>query len=335
MTENLARWRTSRIEEIIDPDLAIIDSHHHVWRLDRQASGGYYSIDELASDARAGHNIVATVAVEAFAHYREDGPEAFRPVGETEFLNAAADEARALGTTKLCAAIVSNAKFELPEAEAVLDAHIAAAPERIRGCRQVAIWEAGNPNAAPSRLYDDPAFRAGYRLLADRQMSFDAYCFHPEIPQVARLARDVPEVPLVLDHLGTPLGIGAWSDRKDEAWQEWRSSLRELAACPNAYAKLGGKGMRWVALGWEGRAEPASSDEIFVAIGDHFRFAIDLFGPERCMFESNFPVDGISYGYAVLWNAFKKIAAPYSADERGELFFGTANRFYRLGLSPD
>ena len=333
MEMGAAEWRGSRIEEIIDPELPIIDSHHHVWRLDRAQSGGRYAITELQADTRSGHLILATVAVEAFAHYREDGPEALRPVGETEFLNAIANEAERVGTAaRLCAGIVSNARFESPDAADILDSHLAASPRRMRGCRQINIRRLDDLNTEPT-LYDDPAFRRGYMELAPRGLSFDAYCFHPDIPQVTRLARDMPDVPLVLDHLGSPLGVGPWADRKAEAWGEWRASLTELARCPNSFAKLGGKGMRWVGLGWEGRERRASSDEIAAAIGDHFRYAIDLFGPERCMFESNFPVDGISYGYPVIWNAFKKIAAPYSDAERRAMFFGTANRFYRLGLA--
>lgn len=332
MVTDTASWRNSRTEDIVDPDLPIIDPHHHVWHLDRVQSGGVYSLDELEADSLRGHRIVATVGVEAYAHYREAGPPELRPIGETEFLNTVAEDSlKRQTTTRVCAGIVSNAKCEDSDWSRILEAHIAAAPGRLKGCRQVNIRSLDALEKGVS-LYDDLAFRRGYRELARHGLSFDAYCFHPDIPQVTRLAGDVPEVPLVLDHLGTPLGVGPWAERKDEAWAQWRTSLTDLSKCPNVVAKLGGKGMRWVGLGWEGRAQPASSDEIAEAIGDHFRFAIDLFGPDRCMFESNFPVDGVSYGYAVLWNAFKKIAAPYLHDERRALFFGTANRFYRLGI---
>lgn len=253
-------------------------------------------------------------------------------MAETRHADAAAEEAQRRGLkTRICAGIVSNIDLKLDNAADVLDAHLAAS-QRVKGVRQIASFDAALPismNDDPD-LYDHPAFRRGFPLLGQRGLSFDACFYHFQIPSVVRLARAFPETVVVADHLCSPLGIGSYAGRREEAWAEWRPLIAELAQCPNVVIKLGGQGMWLADFGWTERAVPPGSAEVAETLGDRTRHAIDLFGPDRAMFESNFPVDRSSMSYAVLWNAFKRMSAGYSPSERALLFEGTARRVYRL-----
>ncbi|MBV9840985.1 MAG: amidohydrolase family protein [Sphingomonadaceae bacterium] len=326
------QWLAQTIEAIIEPDLPIIDPHHHLWPGLGHYQDGLYELDEIAADVASGHNIVATVYIDAYANYAEDGPPELRAVGETRRADATADEAARRGLkTAICAGIVANADLKLANAADVLDAHLAASA-RVKGVRQIASFDADLPislNDDPD-LYDDPAFRRGFPLLAARGLSFDACFYHFQLPSVTRLARDFPDTIIIADHLASPLGIGSYAGRREEAWREWRPLIAELAQCPNVMIKLGGQGMWLADFGWTDRAVAPGSAEIADTLGDRTRHAIDLFGPGRSMFESNFPVDRSSMSYAVLWNAAKRMSQGYNPDERAQLFEGTARRVYRL-----
>ncbi len=327
------RWLAQVREEIQEPERPICDPHHHLW--DRP--GSRYLLDELLADTGSGHRVVATVFVECASMYRARGPEPLRPVGETEFVNgiAAMSASGGFGETRVAAGIVGFADLALGTAVGeVLDLHEHSSP-RFRGIRHAAGWDASDAvrrshTNPPQGLLGRADFRAGFAELGKRGMSFDAWLYHPQIPELTALARAFPETTIVLDHFGGPLGIGPYEGRRREVLAQWRVAIAELGRCENVVAKLGGLVMPINGFGFHKREKPATSDELVAATRDYYLHAIDCFGPSRCMFESNFPVDKQSCSYAVLWNSFKKVAAGYSAAEKSALFHDTAARVYRL-----
>lgn len=328
--EWLDRWH----EEIIEPDLPIVDPHHHLW--DRP--GWRYLLDELLADLNSGHNIVATVFLQCRAMHRADGPEALRPVGETEFVNgvAAMSASGGYGPTQVCAGIVGHADLRLgASVQAVLEAHLRAGGGRFRGIRHSNAWESSVPrptNAPEPGLLADASFRAGFAQLAALDLSFDAWLYHPQIPELTALARAFPDTAIVLNHVGGPLGIGAYAGQRDAMFADWTTSIRALATCSNVYVKLGGLGMPLTGLAFHEKPEPPSSEQLAAASRPYIETCIGEFGPARCMFESNFPVDKESFSYAVYWNACKRLTHGASAAEKAELFSNSAARFYRLAL---
>jgi L-fuconolactonase len=326
-------WLSQLSENIIDPDRPICDPHHHLW----DHPDSRYLLDELLVDTRSGHNIVSTVFVECSSMFRAEGVLAMKPVGETEFVNGVAAMAASggYGEMRACAGIVSFADLNLGRAVGeVLDAH-GAASSRFRGIRHASGWDSSeavrNSHSSPFEgMLGDSVFREGFAELEKRGLSFDAWLYHPQIPELTDLARAFPNTSIVVDHFGGPLGIGPYEGQREEILIKWRSDLAELARCSNVSLKLGGLVMPVNGFRFHQRAEPPTSDEIVEATGRYFRHAIDCFGPERCMFESNFPVDKQSCSYAVLWNAFKKLVADGSESDQSALFHDTATRVYRL-----
>jgi predicted TIM-barrel fold metal-dependent hydrolase len=323
------------MEDVLEPDLPICDPHHHLW--DR--AGHRYLLDELLGDTGSGHRVVATVFVECMSMYRAQGPAEARPVGETEFVNgvAAMSASGGYGATRVAAGIVGFADLTLGErVGAVLDAHAAASP-RFRGIRHAAGWDASdrvrnshtNP---PPGLLGDARFRRGFAELGKRGLSFDAWLYHPQIPELTALARAFPDTTIVLDHFGGPLGIGPYEGHRAEIFASWQAAIRELAACPNVVAKLGGLVMPLNGFGFHKRPQPPDSAELADTTRDWYAHAIECFGVARCMFESNFPVDKASTSYRVLWNSFKRLAAKFSAAEKAALFHDTAARVYRVTM---
>jgi predicted TIM-barrel fold metal-dependent hydrolase len=332
-----AQWRSLHREEILEPDLPIVDAHHHLW----ERGGSRYLLDEFLADARTGHNIKASVFVECGSFYRKTGPAIMAPVGEVEFANGFAAMAASgnYGSTLVCAGIIGTADISVgAEVAQVLDAQIAAAGERFRGIRVSTKWDSDEDlnttrYIVPRGIMQDGDFRAGFATLAPRKLSFDAMIYHPQILELVELARAFPDTTIVLNHIG---GLIAWTrryvGRKEEVFAQWRASIAELAKCPNVFVKLGGLGMPYLGLGFDKFEVPASSQRLARTWGPLFQHCIDAFGPRRCMFESNFPPDRESVDYPIIWNAFKRIAAGYSADEKRALFYGTAANAYRLNL---
>jgi predicted TIM-barrel fold metal-dependent hydrolase len=351
-------------EAILEPDLPIVDPHHHLW--DRRnyatppntsgapthpfitaiAGAQRYLLDELLADTGSGHNVRATVFVECGAMYRADGPAELRSVGETEFVNgvAAMSASGTYGETRACAGIVSKADLLLGDAvKPVLEAHILAGGGgragggRFKGIRNSASFEAdkevlGPLNRVEEGLYLDAAFRKGFAHLAPMGLSFDAWLLEPQLPDVIDLARAFPDTAIVLDHVGTPLGRASFAGRLNERFPVWRDNIHELAKSPNVAVKLGGLAMAFCNFP-SFLAEPrAPSEQLAREWAPYIETCIAAFGPQRCMFESNFPVDMGSCTYAVLWNAFKRIAAGYSAEDKAALFSGTATKVYRLDI---
>jgi predicted TIM-barrel fold metal-dependent hydrolase len=329
-------WLALHREEVIDPTRPIVDAHHHLW--DR--GGQRYMIEEITRDIASGHNIVATVYVDCRSMYRAGGPEAFRPVGEVEFANgvAAMSASGGYGSAALCAGIVGHANLLLGEAaRAVLEAEIAAGNGRFRGIRHASAWDAdasigGTHATRPKGLLLDPNFRKGFACLAPLGLSFDAWLFHPQIGELTDLARAFPDTRIVLDHCGGPIGVGGYANRRQEIFAIWQASIREIAKCPNVVVKVGGLAMRLLGYDFHKRPMPPSSQDAATAWRPYIETCIEAFGTERCMFESNFPPDKGQCSYQVIFNAFKRIAAPYSETEKTALFQKTATDFYRLEL---
>ena len=330
-----AAWLARRQEAIIDPDLPIIDPHHHLW--DRP--DWRYLFDELHADVGSGHDVRATVYVQCRAMYRADGPEHLKPLGETEFaLGVAAMSASgAYGPARLCAGIVAHADLRLgARAAEVIDAHAAIAGRRFKGIRHSTAWDAdprvSNPELGTAGgLMADTAFREGVALLGTRGLVFDAWVYHPQLDELVDLARACPDAQIVVNHVGGPVGIGPYAARQEAEAAQWRESIRSLAACPNVVMKLGGLAMRISGTRFHEADMPPSSETLAAAFGPRLLFAIEAFGAERCMFESNFPVDKASCSYAVLWNAFKRIVGSASPSQKRALFHDTAARVYRIG----
>ena len=329
-------WLARRVETVLEPELPIVDPHHHLW----ERAGWNYMLDDLLVDTGSGHNIVGTVFVQCRSMHRADGPEAFRPVGETEFVNgvAAMSASGGYGPARICAGIVGNADLRNGAAtDAVLEAHIRAGGGRFRGIRHITAWD-GDPElmnpayAPPPGLMFDAAFRQGFACLAPLNLTFDAWLYHPQIGDVAALARAFPNTGICLNHIGGPLAIGSYAGKRAEVFAQWSAAIRDLAGCPNVVVKLGGMAMRINGWDFHERADPPSSVDLAAAWKPYVDVCIEAFGASRCMFESNFPVDKGSYGYQAFWNACKILAKGASASEKADLFCGTASRFYRLGV---
>ncbi|MFC4276251.1 amidohydrolase family protein [Achromobacter aloeverae] len=326
------------IEAAIDPDLPIIDPHHHF-----SSHWGGYFVEDLRADMQSGHAVAATVYIQCGHAYRADGPEALKPVGETEYVVAQCAAAGRVGKAGrmdkadrgIAAGIVGHADLRLGEdVDEVLAAHIEAGQGRFRGIRHSGArhpaFKHGVLSRPPAGLYGDPAFRKGYARLGAHGLSFDAWIYHPQIDEVISLAQAFPDIPLILDHVGGVLGVGPYADDRPRALQEWLPELKRLAACPNVRVKLGGLGTATFGFDFSQARRPPDSEMLAALWRPYFEPCLELFGADRCMFESNFPVDRSAGSYAVLWNAFKRIAQAASPDERSALFHGTAAATYRL-----
>ncbi len=331
-------WLALTVEDALEPDLPICDSHHHLWDLNLTSVAPHYLLDDLLADLNCGHNVVSTVFIECGAMYKAKGPEPMRPVGETAFINGiAAMSASGLhGRPRVAAGIVGTANLRLGEVVAeVLDAQLEAGGGRFRGIRQGVAWDASEavPNhrsQPPKGLLSHRDFRVGFAHLAPRDLTFDVGCYHHQIPEATELARAFPETIIILDHFGGLVGMGPDAGQADEVYAQWRASVDALADCPNVVAKLGGINRVVNGLGWHKQPRPPTSQDLLDATRHDYDYALEKFGVDRCMFESNFPVDKASCSYTVLWNTFKRLTANYSAEEKAKLFHDNATHIYRL-----
>ena len=321
-------WLKLVEEETLEPDLPICDPHHHLW--DRPDNR--YILDDLVSDTSSGHNILRTVFVEASSEYWKDGPEELRPLGETEYVYG---NSGMQGKTDIIAGIVGHVDFTLGEhAGEILDKHIEAAGGKFRGIRHASPWDADPAIPAyrnpPKGLLGDAKFREGFAQLAPRNLSYDAWMYHPQILELADLAKAFPDTAIVIDHIGGPLGIGPYAGKRDEIFPKWKKDMAALAENPNVVVKVGGCGMVTYGFDWHKQDKPPSSEQLAERTAPYYNWCIENFGADRCMFESNFPVDKASFSYNVMWNAFKRMSIGYSDSERASLFHDTAAKFYRL-----
>jgi L-fuconolactonase len=327
-------WLALHREDPIDPAMPIVDPHHHLW--DR---GSRYLLEEMKHDIDAsGHNVRATVFLQCDSMYRAEGDPKFAPIGETEFVNgiAAMSASGIYGPTRICAGIVGFADLLLgAEVDVVLEAHLRAAGDRFKGIRYCSVWDAdqsikSTPMDFPKGLLLDSTFRAGFSRLARYGLSFDSLIYHTQIPELTDLAHAFPETTIVLDHIGAPLGIGVYANRRDEVFADWQRNIRSFGKCPNARVKAGGMGMHVFGFDFEKRRVPPSSVELAKAWRPFVETCIEAFGTQRVMFESNFPVDKRYYSYGVMWNTYKRLAAGYSDPEKADLFVNVARKTYRL-----
>jgi L-fuconolactonase len=329
-------------ETPLEPDLPIVDPHLHNWHV-LPAPGSLmqphrFLFDEMQEMVlESGHNVTHTVFVECHAMHRADGPEEIRPVGETEFANgiAAICASGNYGPLRACHRIVSTANLLLGTAvRPVIEAHAMAAGERFRGIRMSTAWSSEGlfgfpPDPSLRGLMMRPEYRAGAKVLSDMGYSLDMWCLHTQLEELIDLADALPDLVLVLDHIGTPESEGRWKGREAEAREQWAGLIRELAKRPNVNIKLGGLGMNMSnPIGTDSR--DASSEVLAEEWRPYMETCIEAFGAERCMFESNFPPDRDSGTYGATWNAFKRIAKGCSAQEKAALFSGTAARVYRF-----
>jgi predicted TIM-barrel fold metal-dependent hydrolase len=329
-------WLAQVREEAIEPALPICDAHHHLWdhrdgRVERR-----YLMDEFQRDLGTGHNIVSTVFIEHLAMFRADGPDEMKYVGEVEFANGIAAMAASglYGKTRIAAGIVGYADLATgSRVRAVLEAEIAAARGRFRGIRCTGAWDPDPQiaRAAGPGFYYNAKVREGLAEVEALGLTFDLTCRYHQLPDCVDLARAFPGTTMILNHIGGITGVGAYAGRREEIFAAWREGMADLATCPNVVVKLGGLATGYCGFGWYEAPKPPTSQEMCEATRPYYETAIELFGPDRCMFESNFPVDKMGCSYGVVWNSFKRITRNYSADEKAALYHGTAARIYRLG----
>ena len=324
-------WLALHTEDVIDPSLPVVDAHHHLWRHD----GNRYMAEDFSDDLAGGHKIVASVYVECGSMYRETGPEPLRPLGEIEFAAGIADTYAAQGKAGICEAIVGTADLSLGSSvKRVLEAAIEAGRGRLRGIRRITAWDADETLMAnlirrrPGML-SEPSFREGFSCLAPLDLTFDAFVFQRQLPELLDLARRFPDTMIVVDHCGGPIRVASYGRALDESFRAWRNDLKLLATLDNVWIKLGGLGMRIAGFEFDSREMPPTSGQLAAAWRPYIDSCIDIFGPSRSMFESNFPADKGTCSYTVLWNAFKRIAESYSDTEKQDLFARTASRFYK------
>jgi len=329
-------WLAKHTEDILEPGLPIIDPHHHLYDRPRYT----YLFPELLADVGSGHNIRATLYEQAGSMYRSDGPEELKSLGETEFVCgiAAMSASGNYGPTRCIAGVVGYVDLRLgSRAKGVLERHIAISDGRIRGIRNGATWSddpvlKGFGGATGPGLYRDKNFREGLAALVALDLTFDAWVFQTQLVDVVDLAHAFPQARIVLNHVGGPVAIGPYAGKRDEAFAAWRAKIQEVASFPNTYVKLGGLGMKMIGFDFFEKPEPPSSQDLEKAWRPYIETCIAAFGPQRSMFESNFPVDKGTCSYQVLWNAFKRTAAGHSADEKTALFSGAAKKAYRLDV---
>jgi L-fuconolactonase len=329
-------WLALTQEPTLEPEMPICDPHHHFWDL-RPERLPYqrYLLHELVADVQCGHNVRSTVFIETRAMYRPDGPVELRPVGEVEFVQglAAASASGLYGPCRAAAAIVGHADLKLGDrVKPVLEALQAASPNRFRGIRHTVTWdphpEIGNREQEGVLATD--AFRAGARVLARMGLSLDTGLSFPQLPELAAFAKAVPDLTIVLNHLGGLNRSGPYGNRDDEVLPPWRRGIAAVAECPNVRLKLGGIGMPRLGFDWHTRSKPIGSEELAASMAPFMTYCIEQLSPERCMFESNFPPDKVSFSHHILFNAFKRFAKGYSASERAALFHDTAARAYQI-----
>jgi L-fuconolactonase len=331
-------WLALTQEPILEPDLPICDPHHHFWDF-RTGRIPYqrYLLPELIADVDQGHNIRSTVFIEARAMYRADGPAEMRPVGEVEFVQglAAASASGLYGKTRAAATIIGHADLKLGDRVApVLEALKAASPNRFKGIRHIVTWDR-DPHVESREVegvLTTDAFRAGAKALGRMGLSLDTICCFPQLPEMVAFARAVPELTIIMNHLGGLNRTGRFADKDGEVMPAWRAGMAELAKCPNVLLKLGGHGMPRFGFDWHLRDKPVGSEELAAQMAPLMSCCIEQFGPDRCMFESNFPVDKVSFSHPILYNAFKRFSKGYSASERAALFHETAERAYRIAV---
>ena len=338
MPLGLDGWLELTQEDVLDPDLPICDPHHHLW----DKPGDRYMIDEISRDVGSGHNIVQTVFVEVDAMYRSSGPEEMRPIGESEWVRGigAQSDSGLYGRTKVATGIVGYANLNLGvRVEPVLEAMESVSSGRFRSVRHTCSWDEYEPlrshRSGWPGMMAETKFREGLSKLIDRGHSFDALVYHPQLSELTELVDAFPNGVFVLNHIGRPLGVGPYQGHRDKVYEVWKEDMAKLAERSNVLVKVGGLGNRVSGFGWDTQPAPPNSQELVEKTSPYYLYTIEVFGPERCMFESNFPVDKNSYSYKTIWNSFKRMTQGFSSTEKTWLFHDTAAKAYRLPALTD
>ena len=338
MPLELDGWLELTQEDVLDPDLPICDPHHHLW----DKPGDRYMIDEISRDVGSGHNIVQTVFVEVDAMYRSSGPEEMRPIGESEWVRGigAQSDSGLYGRTKVATGIVGYANLNLgASVEPVLEAMESVSSGRFRSVRHTCSWDEYEPlrshRSGWPGMMAETKFREGLSKLIDRGHSFVALVYHPQLSELTELVDAFPNGVFVLNHIARPLGVGPYQGHRDKVYEVWKKDMATLAERSNVLVKVGGLGNRVSGFGWDTQPEPPNSQELVEKTSPYYLYTIEVFGPERCMFESNFPVDKNSYSYKTIWNSFKRMTQGFSSTEKTWLFHDTAAKAYRLPALTD
>ena len=328
-------WLSLVQEAPLRPSQPIVDAHHHLWDRD----GFRYLLEEYTDDiGYSGRNVVASIFVQCRSMYRQHGPEALKAVGEVEFVRGIAAQAQSgyYGSTHVAAGIVGGADLMLGDAVApVLDAMQDAGNHLFKGVRTPVAAHADpsiRSNPVPTRegLMRTPAFIAGAKQLAQRGLVLDLWVYQTQLDDVVHLAQTLPTLRIVVNHAGGPLGIGTYQEHPERHFADWRRALSQLAACPNIFIKIGGFGMPIMGFDWTSASTPPTSLALASRIEPYVAACIELFGYQRCMFESNFPVDKGSFSYSVLWNAYMRVTQEWTETDRQQVFHDTACHVYQL-----
>ena len=335
--ERYYEWIAQIKEEIIDPKLPIIDPHHHLWNGDNQLAGTFpYLIENLNEDTFSGHNIVGTIFMECAQGYYSDGEEKYKPVGETEFVVNLIKDSKKLPESTNIIGIIGFADLMFgSEVRGVLNKHILKGEGLFRGIRHAAGWdknnEIHNSHSNPiENIYHNKNFMKGAEELINLNLTFDAWHYHHQITDLSIFSKKYPELSIIHDHFGGPLGVGPYEGKRQEIFKKWKDDISLLSESKNVYAKLGGLAMPVNGWNFHKQDKPASSEQIVDMHHEYYLHTIDCFGVDRCMFESNFPVDRRSISYHVLWNAFKKMVSDYSDEDKNKLFFKNAKDIYMV-----
>ena len=333
-------WLNQVVEPILEPNLPIIDPHHHLWPSPLEENKipvkSHYLLEDLWKDTESGHNIIKTIFVECGQGYYKTGPELLKPVGETEFVLGIAKKSRENTSKAQISGIVGHADLMLGKSvKETLEAHQEKGEGLFKGVRHTAGWdqseEIRNSHSKPIRhIYLDDDFQDGVEQLEKLEMSLDAWHYHTQIKELTLLAKTFPNLIIIHNHFGGPLGIGPYEGNRDKIFNHWKEDIFELSGCKNVVSKLGGMAMPINGWDWHKRNKPATSNELVLAQKEYYLHVIDSFGSERCLFESNFPVDKQSISYPVLWNAFKKLTFNFSEKDKNQLFYETAARVYKI-----
>jgi len=339
MSSDLNKWLNQTTEEIIEPELPICDPHHHFWDKRTERAFPKYQLDELMADITSGHNVRSTVFIEARSMYAANLSPDDRPIGEVDYVQgiAAASASGIYGDSRAAASIIGHANLNLGEKVRPLLERLALASDRFKGIRHSVTWDP-HPEVENTALHKRESqlvskdFQAGAKVLSDMGMSFEAWLYFHQLPELLEFAKAVPDLKIILNHIGGLVMDGPYSDKKDEVISIWREGIASVAECPNVVLKLGGIGMPRTGFDWHERKVPIDSEELADSIAPFFDYCIEHFGTDRSMFESNFPVDKVSFSYPVLYNAFKRYSKEFSGSERAAMFHDNAVDVYKISI---
>ncbi|MDH4571552.1 amidohydrolase family protein [Salinicola acroporae] len=322
-------WLARHREPILMPDQKILDAHHHLW--DREESR--YRTDEFLADIALGHDVRASLYVQCRTGYRDAGPEALKPLGEVETVLewSAGAPNYPLGIVAFADLLAGS------QVRGTLEALCDIAPGSVRGIRNTTAYHPdpvvrSSPRPAPDGLLRAKAFHEGAVQVARAGLTLDVWVYQTQLQEVEALARAMPDLTVVIDHCGGPLGVGPFRDRTPADFAAWRQGIQRLAALPNTRIKIGGFGLAVFGNAYHLNPEPPTSAQLASDWLPYVETCLEAFGSHRAMFESNFPVDKGMYSYIALWNAFKRLTQPLGQEDRDRLFWRTAVETY--GLDP-